>query len=71
MTDKVQPLQAIWSISLDVECPKCEEYVDLLNAPDFWDGRHFEMCEHHTPRTTNFEAQCPLCDHEFLVDFDY
>lgn len=68
MTEKTQ---AYWNISLDCYCPKCEGYVNLLDDCDFWDGRYFDVCEHHTDRTRGVEVICPDCGHEFEVDFDY
>lgn len=54
--------------SLDCECPGCNEYVNLLEYADFWDGRHIEVAEHGTPATTGMEVVCPECRHEFTVD---
>lgn len=62
---------ATWSISLDVDCPGCDGYVDLLAYADFWDGRHLDACEHGTDRSTNVEVVCPECNHEFKVDLEY
>jgi hypothetical protein len=28
--------RATWSISLDVDCPKCEEYFDILSVISFY-----------------------------------
>lgn len=63
---------ATWDISLRVDCPECKEYVDLLNAPDFWEGkRGLPAGEWGTPRTTDMEVVCPDCGHEFRVDCEY
>lgn len=64
---------ATWNISLDGECPKCHEYVDLLLAPDFWDTHngYLEIGEHGTERTKNFEACCPECNHEWICELEY
>lgn len=62
---------ATWNFSLTTHCPYCEEWVDLLDEVDFWDGRHFVPCEHGTDRAQNVEVTCPKCGHEFLVDFEY
>lgn len=64
-------IDAIWSLSLDCDCPSCEEYIDLLDGEDFWDGKRFEPCEHGTDRTQNVEVICPKCGHEFYVDFGW
>lgn len=58
---------AQWSVSLDCECPKCKELVNLLDAPDFWDGRNLEIPEHDTENSNNLEVSCPECSHEFEV----
>ena len=62
---------AIWTVELNCRCPKCDDYVNLLDAADFWDGRQLDVPEHHTERSNNLEVVCPACDHEFLVDCDY
>lgn len=60
---------ATWDIQLNCDCPKCGNYVDLLTAPDFWDGRSdFKIGEHDTKRADNLSVQCPECDHEFIVE---
>ena len=41
---------AYWDIGLDIECPACKEWVDLLRTDDFWEGRSFNPIEHHTHR---------------------
>lgn len=63
--------KATWDISLDCECPKCGEYVDLLRAADFWDGRVLDIGEHDTDRSKGVEVLCPECGHEFEVDLEY
>ena len=66
------PVRATWVLELNCYCPACDEYVDLLRYPDFWDGRQsMQACEHGTPRTTGMEVQCPNCDAEFEVDCEY
>lgn len=57
-------IQAQWTISLDCECPKCDQFVDLLLAADFWDGRRLEFAE----AKKGLEVECPECGHEFEVD---
>ena len=58
---------AFWSVELNCECPKCGEYVNLLDAPDFWEDRTLDIPEHGTENSNNLEVQCPVCDHEFKV----
>ena len=64
-------IYATWHVSLDCECPKCGEYVDLLEAQDFWDGHSFQIPEHGTNRTENVEVICPKCEGEFHVKLEY
>lgn len=66
-----EKLQAVWSLSLDFECPNCKDSVDLLDYPDFWDGRDLGVCENSTEKSRNVSVQCPECDHEFVVDLEY
>jgi endogenous inhibitor of DNA gyrase (YacG/DUF329 family) len=49
------------------DCPKCGEPVDLLEAPDFWDGRQLDIPEHGTENSDNLEVTCPECGHDFKV----
>lgn len=60
---------ACWTIELNVECPKCGDYVDLLDSSDFWDGRKLEIGE----QKKAVEVSCPRdeCHHDFLVDLTY
>lgn len=62
---------ATWTIELYCECPHCEEYVDLLDDPEFWHGREFDAGEHGSNRTKNVDVHCPECSKEFSVDFEY
>lgn len=63
--------EAQWSISLDCDCPHCKEFVDLLEYPDFWDGRRLDVGEHHTDRSQNVSVTCPNCGSDFEVDLVY
>lgn len=70
--DKKPFPQAAWSIALWVDCPGCEEHVDLLDYPDFWDGRnHIQVGERGTEATKDLEVVCPECGHEFNVELAY
>ncbi|WP_426750470.1 hypothetical protein [Enterobacter cloacae complex sp. 418I7] len=63
---------AAWGITLHTECPECGEYFDIIRVQDdFWTDARFGVCEHDTPATTGVEVECPECEHEFKVDFDY
>jgi hypothetical protein len=65
----MEKIEACWNISLDCECPNCEESIDLTDGDDFWYG--IQAGEHETRATKDFEVCCPKCDHEFKVDFIY
>lgn len=62
------PATATWTVSLDSECPGCHEMVDLLDVPDFWDGRQLDIAEHGTKRSRGVPVECPRCHHEWKVD---
>lgn len=62
---------AVWSCSLIAECPACKETVDLLEYPDFWDGRSLDFIEHDTERSRDIEVICPDYGHEFQVDLEW
>lgn len=64
-------IKASWSAGLYCDCPYCKQSVDLLDAPDFWDGRTIEIAEHNTKATKDMEVVCPECDHEFEVDCEW
>ncbi len=69
---KPKPTRASWAISLNCDCPGCDAYVDLLEYPDFWDGRTaLQIAERDTPASRGVEVVCPACGHEFEVDCDY
>ena len=58
---------ATWHISLDVECPKCGEDVDLTDYDDFWVDSSIEPAE----TVQGYDVICPECRHEFEVDTQY
>lgn len=60
-------IDADWRVELNADCPTCGEHVNLLDAPDFWDGRKLEIAEHDTKESDNLEVQCPKCYHQFTV----
>ena len=61
------PGSAQWSVELHADCPQCKAYINLLDAPDFWDGRTLDIPEHGTPNSDNLDVQCPECGHDFKV----
>ena len=64
---KQAKVKAGWNVELNCDCPKCEQYVNLLDEPDFWDCRQLDIAEHDTERSDNMEVFCPVCGHEFEV----
>lgn len=61
-------IDAQWEVELNCYCPKCENFVNLLDATDFWDGhRYLDIPEHNTEYSNNLEVICPECDHVFEV----
>jgi len=60
-------ITAIWYIELTCDCPSCNECVNLIDFPDFWDGRSIEPGEHDTENSNELEVVCPECKHEFTV----
>ncbi len=66
----MENIKAIWSLSLDCTCPKCEEDFDILDEDDFW-GRGIHVAEHDTPRSRGVEVVCPNCKYTFTVDLVY
>ena len=71
MTSHISNIIATWHVSLHCKCPKCSEYVNLLDCADFWDGRDLEIPEQGTQNSCDVNVQCPICDHEFAVDLEY
>jgi len=62
---------ATWIIELNCECPKCKEWVNLLDYPDFWEGQSMKTGESRTKNSIDTEVVCPECNHEFKVDCEY
>lgn len=63
--------EAVWTVSLNVDCPNCKEWVDILDDPDFFDCRDLDIAEHGTERSIDVTVYCPECGHEFEVDLTY
>lgn len=63
-------VRARWSVYLDSDCPSCGQDVNLLDHPEFWDGRQLDLCENGTERSKNVKVCCPRCSEEFTVDLE-
>jgi hypothetical protein len=59
-------VDAEWSISLDLECPYCNEQINLLDG-EWPEG--IQAGEHGTEQTKGYEVECPGCDRTLLADF--
>ena len=62
---------ADWTLKLECVCPYCEQFVDLLDYADFWDGHPIDACEHGTERSKELEVVCPDCGRDFTVECQY
>lgn len=63
---------ATWIIQLETTCPFCHHEVDLLDDPDFFDGRsRLQVGEHETIESRDLEVCCPMCSEEFSVDLEF
>lgn len=68
MKREASKITAQWEVQLNCYCPNCNSFVDLLEAPDFWDGRGWlDIPQHNTEETDNLEVSCPECEHYFEV----
>ncbi len=66
----IDPSQATWSVQLNADCPKCGDYIDLIDSPDFsWSK--IDPCENGTERSKRLPVSCPECQHEFEVCCDW
>jgi len=68
---KIVKLEATWSLSLDCECPKCGEDIDLMDDDNFWENNNIQACEWGTKKSRDVDAYCEKCEHEFKVDLVY
>ena len=62
---------ATWFITLDTECPHCNEDIDILEIPDIWERVNFDIGEHNTESSKDVKILCPECEEEFLIDLEY
>jgi ribosomal protein S27AE len=61
-------IDAQWEVQLNCECPKCGDFVNLLDVHDFWDAnRELDIPEYNTTRSNNLDVECPECGCEFEV----
>lgn len=66
MRQDVNKVYADWSPVLICKCPHCNEYVDLVSHPNFWENCN-DWILIGRPRE-DLEVVCPLCSSKFEVD---
>lgn len=68
---------ATWSISLDIDCPFCNSYIDVIpttddcdEIADFWEQFSNDMgqCLHNSK---DIGVTCPECHKKFIIDCEY
>ena len=64
-------IMARWVIELNCKCPKCDDYIDLLDNGDFWEDNRVECLERDTKKSRGVNVFCAECEHEFKVDLEY
>ncbi len=60
---------ANWSIELNVECPYCNHYFDVMN--DYGEQEMFntaQVGESKKFEPDRFEVNCPECKKEFIIN---
>lgn len=64
-------------IQMNVECPKCDDNIDLFNDVDYFndEGQLWKLLEARSRKEWNNidkEFECPHCQHEMIFDeLDY
>jgi DNA-directed RNA polymerase subunit RPC12/RpoP len=61
-------LKARWNITLMVWCRSCHRNVDLMKAPNFWDGRENGLQAGDDGEDE--KVTCPNCGYVFVCDFE-
>ncbi len=56
--------EAVWDISLDIQCPECHQMVNLLDIPDSREALDIEIGEMRRDQP----VWCPECGAEFICD---
>lgn len=54
---------ANWHVELNVECPHCETFIDLMNYDE---KEAFDFCS--TEKDVDVEFCCPQCGQLFLIE---
>jgi len=62
----MKTISALWSISLAVDCPKCDHFFDLIDSDSFKQSGIKPLAVDCT-----YETSCPECGHEFTVELEY
>lgn len=57
-----------WSISIFVDCPKCDDNFDAMDDVDFWeDNKGIKLGLNDDP----VYCICPYCWHKFEADLEW
>ena len=64
-------IEAVWSISLDCQFPKCDKDIDLIDDDNFWENNNIQACEQGTKKSRGVDVYCDACEHDFQVDLAY
>jgi len=65
MTEKLKTAMANWSISLDVDCPHCNHYFDIMYN-DAWTQGGYEGIKTAQRKDLDLEIICPKCEKTVL-----
>lgn len=62
-------ITASLSWSLDVDCPACEEIIELAESP-YSDDQHIVVAifNNKWDSLKGYEVTCKYCQHEFKID---
>lgn len=62
-------IKAQWVITLNVECPFCATYFDMLKATD--EPADLYNCLWKPEKAQDVETTCPGCRRELVVDLEW
>lgn len=67
MTQEIKKTMASWTCSLDVYCPYCEHYFDIMETQE-WEDFAYARIEIIQRTDLDLEIECPKCKKDFEVD---
>lgn len=65
MDDTEKP-EASWTIQLNVDCPHCDEYIDLMDMDNFWEYGISPL-----ESVDSKDVICPECEKSFNCSIVY